>query len=218
MDIHSRGVLIYRWVTFLLAAGYVLYQVATSDYSSAGGPFRYLTIWALMMSFYSASRMLALSERRITRSHHITATVAAVINTMVVYLYWTLFFDNPKNVGDGNGVVWHQEYYLHLLGPLLQVIDSLFVARVYRRAWRAVPALLGVVAAYVLWAEFFVRRFNDNPLGSVTSGLPYPFLNNLELADRAVFYGVNFVFALVVLLVFAVLGWMISRFLPQKAL
>lgn len=203
MDMHARPVMIYRWVTFLLAGGYCLYQVMTADYGSPGGPFRFLTIWALFLSFYSASRMLALSERRITRNHHRTAMVAAVLNVMVVFLYWRLFFADPALVNGNGDIVWHQQYYLHLLGPLLQICDALFIARVFRKPLRAVPPLVGLVLAYIIWAEGFVGPQNDAPLGTVTSGLPYPFLNSLELADRLGFYGTNIVVALVVLFSFA---------------
>lgn len=216
MNIHSSGVIAYRWITFLLAAGYTIYQIGFNDYSGTGGPFRYLTIWALLISFYSASRMLALSEHRIERSHHVTAMVASVLNTMVVFLYWKLYFTDPLLVGGADGVVWHQQYYLHLTGPLLQVVDALFIARVFGRPWRAIPALLGIICLYVLWAEQFVQRFNDTPVGSITSGLPYPFLNSLEWLERAAFYGTNIVVGLIVLFAFSGVGWVIQRFLPPK--
>ncbi len=211
MDIHGNWVKSYRWITFLLAAGYFLYQIATSDYSKAGGPFRFLTIWALGMSFYSASRMLALSENRITRLHTNTAMVTAVVNVMVVFLYWKLYFTDPLLVGGADGIVWHQQYYLHLLGPALQVIDALFIARVFRRFWTAVLPLFGLISLYILWAELFVQRFNSTPTGSVTSGLPYPFLNSLELSGRAVFYATNIGVAVAVLLIFAGINYVTFR-------
>ncbi|MEX0371350.1 MAG: hypothetical protein AB3N09_12020, partial [Tateyamaria sp.] len=118
-DIHSRSVLIYRWIVFLLAAGYCLYQVAAGQWSGPGGPFRYLTIWALFLSFYAASRMLALTEHRITRKHEVTAMCAAVLNVMVVFLYWRLYFTDPALVNGNGAIVWWLEYYLHALGPAL---------------------------------------------------------------------------------------------------
>ena len=137
MDIHSRPVLTYRWIVFLLAAGYCIYQIFNASYAHFGGPFRFLTIWALFISFYAASRMLALSERRITRTHQVTAMTASVLNVMVCYLYWKLWFTNPDLVNNDGPVVWHQEYYLHALGPALQIIDALFIGRVFTRTWRA---------------------------------------------------------------------------------
>ena len=52
MDVSSKPVLGFRWIVFLLAAGYCLHQITTSGYEHFGGPFRFLTIWALLMSFY----------------------------------------------------------------------------------------------------------------------------------------------------------------------
>lgn len=206
-DIHARPVLVFRWGVFLLAAGYCVYQVVSADYANPGGPFRFLTIWGLFLSFYSASRMLALSERRITRDHHRTAAVASVVNVMVVFLYWRLFFIDPALVNSRGPIPWHQQYYLHLLGPALQIADALFIARVFGRPWRAVLPLVGLVVAYILWAELFVQRFNTQPGGTVTSGLPYPFLNSLEFPDRAVFYATNIGSALFVLALLAGAQW-----------
>lgn len=210
-DIHSRPVLIYRWIVFLLAAGYTIYNVLFQGWSGPGGPFRYLTIWALLLSFFAASRMLARTEHRITRKHEVTAMCAAVLNGMVALMYWRLFFIDPTLVNPNGPIVWWREYYLHALGPALQIADALFVGRVFDWVWRAILPLFAIVAAYIAWSELFVQRFNTRPAGDVTSGLPYPFLNNLELTERAMFYGTNFAVALGMLFGFAALGWLVRR-------
>lgn len=215
MNIHSRPVLIYRWTVFLMAGGYCIYQIFFGSWSGPGGPFRYLTIWALFLSFYAASRMLALSHGWITRKHQVTAISASVLNVMVVYLYWKLYLTNPALVNNGP-VVWHQEYYLHGLGPALQIIDALFIGRVYRRVWRAILPLIGIIVAYVAWAELFVQRFNTRPEGSVTSGLPYPFLNSMEFGNRMVFYAGNGAAALGLLVVFGLIGAVLYRVMPEQ--
>lgn len=218
MDIHSRPVLTYRWIVFLLAAGYCLQQLLFGAWTGPGGPFRYLTIWALFLSFFAASRMLALSEHRITRRHEVTAMCAAVLNVMVVFLYWRLYFTDPSLVNGRRPIDWWLQYYLHALGPALQIIDALLIGAVFRRVWRAAVPLIIIIGAYVAWAELFVQRFNSKPVGNVTSGLPYPFLNSLEWADRVTFYGVNAGTALGLLVVFGIIGavlrW-VSR--PQVA-
>ena len=211
MDIHARPVHIFRWIVFLLAAGYCLYQLVDGQWSGPGGPFRYLTIWALFLSFYSASRMLALTEHRITREHQVTAMCASVLNVMVVFLYWRLYLTDPTLVNGNGPPIWYLEYYLHGLGPALQIFDALFVGRVYRRVWRGVLPLLTIIAAYVAWAELFVQRFNVKPTGSVTSGLPYPFLNSMEWPERATFYLMNGGTALAILAVFGVIGGVLYR-------
>ncbi|GGX39381.1 hypothetical protein GCM10007385_02970 [Tateyamaria omphalii] len=217
MDIHSRPVLLYRWVVFLLAAGYCLYQLILGSWGGVGGPFRYLTIWALFLSFYSASRMLALSEHRITRKHEVTAMCAAVLNVMVVFLYWRLYLADPSLVNGGNPIIWWLEYYLHALGPLLQIIDALFIGAVFRKVWRAALPMVAIIAAYVAWSELFVQRFNSKPEGTVTSGLPYPFLNSMEWPDRVNFYIANGAIALGLLVVFGVLGAVLYRIRRSQA-
>ena len=216
MNIHARPVLTYRWIVFLLAAGYCGYQIMFGNWTGPGGPFRYLTIWALFLSCYSASRMLALSGGQSTRTHEVTATCAAVLNVMVVFLYWRLYFIDPALVNNGGQIVWWLEYYLHGLGPALQIIDALFIGAVFHRVWRAIIPLILIIAAYVAWAELFVQRFNDSPLGSVTSGLPYPFLNNMELAERSVFYAVNAGTAMGLLVVFGVVGAVLYRVMRPR--
>lgn len=211
MDVYSKPVLGFRWIVFLLAAGYCLYQITTSGYEHFGGPFRFLTIWALLMSFYSASRMLALSQNRITRPHQVTAIVAAVLNVMVVYLYWKLWFTDPLLVNNGGPIIWHQEYYLHGLGPALQIIDALFIGRVFARTWRAAIPLVSLVACYVAWSELVVQKFSGSSPGTVTSGLPYPFLNSMEWAERSGFYGLNIAVALGLLVVFGVVGFVLRH-------
>lgn len=216
MDIRARNVRIYRWIVAILAGLYLAYEIVTATRWEAGGAFRFLTIWALALSFYSATRMLALSEGRITRAHEVTAMCAAVLNVMVVFLYWRLFFEDPALV-NGNGLIpFLEQYYLHGLGPALQILDAAFIARAFRRVWRGALPLLGIILAYVAWAELFVQPRSDAPAGPVTSGLPYPFLNALELPERLTFYATNGAVAMLVLAGFGLIGAALARLLPAK--
>jgi hypothetical protein len=211
-------VAIYRWLVFLLAAGYCIRMLVFGGFDAFGGPFRFLTVWALFMSFFAASRMMALMEGRSENRWDGFVCMTAVINTMVVMLYWRLYFADPTSVTqDGQLGAWHLEIYLHLVGPLLQVIDTIFVHRSYRRLGPAVAWLLGVIGAYVIWVELLVGPMNATPVGTVTSGLPYPFLNNLELSDRMMFYATNLAVGLVVLCVYAVIARGVRRRLPAPA-
>lgn len=202
----------FRWIVFLLAAGYCLRTLAFGSFEHFAGPFRYLTIWALFMSFFAASRMMALVEMRSTRRWDGFVCATAVINAMVVFLYWRLFFADPTLVtSDGALGPWYLEFYLHALGPLLQWIDAVFVHRSFRKFGAPLAWLFGVIAAYVMWSELVLQKMNDTPMGSVTSGLPYPFLNNLDLSGRAVFYGSNFAVAIIFLVAFAGAAWTVRR-------
>ncbi|WP_322893089.1 MULTISPECIES: hypothetical protein [unclassified Yoonia] len=211
-------VAIYRWLVFLLAAGYCIRTLIFGGFDAFGGPFRFLTIWALFMSFFAASRMIALTAGRSTRRWDGFVCMTAVINTMVVILYWRLYFADPTSVTpDGQLAAWHLEIYLHLVGPALQVIDTIFVHRSYRRLGPALIWLVGVIVVYLTWAEVFVGPMNATPQGSVTSGLPYPFLNNLAFADRLTFYAINLATGLILLFVFAGIAWVVRRYFPAPA-
>jgi hypothetical protein len=78
----TKTVRIFRWIVFLLAAGYCLRTLAFSSFEHFAGPFRYLTIWALFMSFFAASRMMALVEGRSTRRWDGFVGATAVVNAM----------------------------------------------------------------------------------------------------------------------------------------
>ena len=218
MDIKLTPVLIYRWIVFLLAGGYSLYQIFTSDYTYPGGPFRFLTIWALLLSFFCASRMLAITERRSTRDWAPVVGATAVLNAMVVLLYWRLYFIDPSLVNSNKEPVWHQEYYLHLIGPILQWIDMLFIWRGFRRYVPAAGVLVSVTIIYILWTELILQNIGDRPLGTATSGLPYPFLNDMEMGARLVYYGSNVAVALVMLALFWGLAVAVRRLFRGPAL
>lgn len=204
--------LIYRWIVFGLAGFYLVYLlVIDGDYSATGGPFRFLTIWALLFTFFSMSRMMAIMENRSLNDWPATVAVTGTLNFMVVFLYWRLWFEDPSQVQGSGAPVWWLEYYVHALGPLLQWIDMLFIHRNIRGFFRALVLMLVTIAAYIGWIELVVQRYNDRPWGDVTSGLPYPFLNNLEIGGRAAFYVQTAVSAVFILVVIFGLGRLLRR-------
>ena len=120
-------------------------------------------------------------------------------------------------MNNGGQIVWWLEYYLHGLGPALQIMDALFIGAVFHRVWRAIVPLILIIAAYVAWAELVCTTLSTTArLGSVTSGLPYPFLNNMELAERSVFYAVNAGTAMGLLVVFGVVGAVLYRVMRPR--
>ncbi len=208
-------VFLYRWTVFLLAGFYLVWMVLIdADYSAPGGPFRFLAIWALLLSFFSASRMMAIVEGRSENDWPALVAVTAVLNVMVVFCYWRLLLAKPDIATSAGGPpeAWVQ-YYIHALGPALQWGDMLFIHRNVRGFRWALALLLSIVAVYILWAELIVHPLNDRPWGDVTAGLPYPFLNDLELPGRAMFYGQTALSAVLVLGV--VFG--LSRLVRRKA-
>jgi len=100
-----------------------------------------------------------------------------------------------------------QEYYLHLLGPLLLFADSLFVNRSFRQFKLGIIQALLLSFLYVLWTEFVTGPLNKAPIGSMAAGLPYPFLNDMVLFDRLEFYGISILTGVF----FYFLFWLIDR-------
>jgi len=211
MNVTSPAVRGYRWVVFLLAALYFAEQFTRVSAQGFGWQFRYLTIWALTASLCSAWFMLRQSLGKTDARYDTLASTTMVLNVMVVFLYWRLYLISPSLVnGDGPIVVW-REFYLHLLGPVLQWIDALFILNTFRRIKRTALVLPVVILIYVLWSEFLVSPMNDLPAGDVTSGLPYPFLNDLMLPDRLLFYVSTAAVALTVMLICWFLASSIGR-------
>lgn len=216
MTIHSTPVITYRWIVFLLALGYSIYHIGWGNYDHWGGPFRFLTFWGLFYSVYAGWRMLAFSTHRSDTPAYPTAMVAGVVNTMVLFLYWRLYLIDPFLVHpNGDSGDWWNNYYLHGVGPLLQLIDALFIARAFRNPLRAALPVIGFVLAFVLFGELIAQNFSNYPEGSVTSGIPYPFLNNMEMGARAAYYAQNLGVALAILAAYCGLTrlgiWLFSR-------
>lgn len=214
-----RVVLIYRWIVFGLGAFFILRVVFLSEYVQVGGPFRFLTVWALFASFFCASRMIALEERRSARRWDGVVGAASVLNLMVVGLYWRLYLTDPASVtGGGVAEVWWITLYLHAVGPALQVIDAVLIHRGFRKPFASAGWLCAIVCAYVFWVELGVQTLNDVPAGRVTSGLPYRFLNDVAFVDRGIFYAINVAMALLILAALTVLSvWLRRRVFAPEA-
>lgn len=180
----------YRLVVFALVLFYFLDRFTAEIFvlDNFGWQFRYLTIWALSLSLISAGLMLTDRFGRADGRGAVFVALTAVVNLIVVISYWRLYATDPAMVNGGREIVVWREWYLHALGPALQWIDALALKRALRRPGRVALALLALVAVYVVWAEAVVAPLNDAPVGTVTAGLPYPFLNDMAPAARAVFY------------------------------
>ena len=207
----SRQVKIYRWIVFALAVAYFAdrFRFETFTMEHFGWQFRYLTIWALGLSMASAGFMLTRTFSRRDGRAAGFVSVTAVVNALVVFSYWRLFFQDPELVNGGNPILAYREYYLHLAGPLLQWIDVLFIKRAFRYGLRTSMWLAALVLVYVEWAEFVVRPLNDKPVGTYETGLPYPFLNDMAADERALFYLSIFATGLVFVLVFRIVQGLI---------
>ena len=210
--ISKTGVLSYRILVFSSALFYMIYIFIVSDWTQPGGPSRYLTVWGLFFSLLISWRVLQNSRGRGNNRWDVFVSSSAIINAMVVFLYWKLFFEDPMSVTtNGQLDVWWREYYMHLVGPVLMWIDALFINRVFQKVKKTILWLTGTITTYIVWIEFVVRPLNDSPVGKVTNGLPYPFLNDLFLFDRLSFYVVNFIVAMMFLALFTIIAQVFRR-------
>lgn len=212
----TSAALIFRLVVFALAVFYAgRMLVAHSLITEPFGPFRWLTYWANLAALVCAWAMLQRSRGISTRRLDGLVSATAVIGAMVVYLFWSLYFAEAGSVAaDGLGPWWQEAYY-HAGGPVLVWIDALILLRAFRAPLAAIAWLLGIMGAWLAFIELAVQPLNNTPSGSVTSGLPYPFLNNMTLDERLPFYATNVVFGLAVLAVFTGIAWTIRRLWPE---
>lgn len=212
----SKTVTNYRWIVFLLASGFFLYQFTQTSLGAFGWQFRYLTIWGLTANMVAAWFMLRLALGKSTNSHNDFVSAATVLGAVVVFMYWRLYFINPALVNGGGPIVWYQEYYLHLLGPILMWIDAFFILGAFRQIRGTLGYLAVFFLGYIAWVELAVHPLNDTPVGKVTSGLPYPFLNDMDLGQRLQFYATTIVTALVIAAVFWLISVVLRRVMPAS--
>ena len=91
------------------------------------------------------------------------------------------------------------------------IIDALFMNGCLKHSQRGVLMTIMICIAYIIWSEAIVGPFNIEPVGSVTSGLPYPFLNDMIFTERALFYATTIATALMMYAGF----WLFSKLLPR---
>ena len=195
---------LWRLGVLLLAAGFWAYEFTFQDLADFGWQFRFLAIWALSLSAVSGALALRLSLVPESEVPGTLFTVTAAINAASVLMFWRLWLIDPQLVQADGRAVPSQFWYLHGLGPALQWIEVLVLSRGARRVLPSLGWIAGIAAVYVLWLEGAVRPLNEVPGGTVTTGLPYPFLNDMVLGARLAFYAQA---ALVALALGAAIAW-----------
>ena len=210
-DVTTVNVQVFRWIVFLLASGFWLSQFSTALAEGFGLQFRFLTIWALSVNVVIAWLMLRNSHNRSDESYNPFVSAGVVLAAVVVFMFWKLWFTDPSLVSANGPNVWYQTYYLHALGPALVALDAFFILGAFTLLGRTIVAVLMILIPYILWLEILVAPFNSVPVGTVMSGLPYPFLNNMEQTERLGFYGTVIGTAVV----FTFVGWVISKVISR---
>ena len=211
-------VLIYRTISFafpsiylleqLFGIGHGLYKGDLGD--GFGWQFRYLTIWALIAHVYVGYKLLAVSFGGRDTVNDGVVGAAAALGLYVVIMYWGLFFIDPQLINGDHKPFWLREYYLHLIGPAILWFDTVFIRKALRNIRSMIVFNLSVCILYCIWIEFVIAPFNLEPVGSVTNGLPYPFLNDMSSSERLVFYLIS--------IVIGILPMLLSRYLGMAAL
>jgi hypothetical protein len=193
-------------IGFILAFGYWLYQFSSTNPDAFGMQFRFLTHWGLSLAMVMHFLNWRARKNGQPDQRYALMAMVAVLNLLVVFLYWRLYFIDPALVNGDKTPLWHQEYYLHLIGPAIIVIDAIWLYRAFRFFWRGAIATTLLCMIYVLWIEGLVKPMNSEPVGAISSGLPYPFLNDMMTAERINFYAVTTATALG----FYLICWIIS--------
>ncbi len=190
-----------------MALGYWFYQFSQTSFDAFGWQFRFLTIWGLTAALIVLYLMLRYSIGRGDRTYNPFVSAAAVLEAIVVFMYWKLWFIDPSLVNSSDPIIWYQEYYLHAVGPALLAFDAFFILGVLRRIVPTAAVMLVVFLTYISWLEFLVAPLNSFPEGEKTNGLPYPFLNDMGDYDRWAFYATTIGAAFV----FMLTGWGIAK-------
>ena len=193
LKLRHSYILKYRLLCLILSVGYFLYQFTQANHDNFGIQFRYLTIWGLTCAMVATLLLYKRNRQDLPESYLPFVSATAVLNAMVVFLYWKLYFIDPSLVNYSGSIVWFQEYYLHILGPALIILDALLFNNSFTQVKKGTVAILGICLLYIFWSEVVTGPQNITPKGTVTNGLPYPFLNNMTFSERVNFYATTII-------------------------
>lgn len=200
---------VWRLGVLLLATGFWAHQFALQDLADFGWQFRYLAVWALTLGLVAGALTFRLSLVPDAGAPDSLLLVASAVSALQAILFWRFQLDDPSVLGPASaGASPLAIAYLHGIMPLLVWIETVFLSRASRGLPAAIGWLLVTLLAYVLWIEAAVLPLNPVPAGAVTSGLPYPLLNDMTQPERIVLYARSSALGLA-LLVLA--GWAAGR-------
>ncbi|MEO0342734.1 MAG: hypothetical protein AAF198_04790 [Pseudomonadota bacterium] len=211
----STNVRVFRVVVALLTTFYFMLPLFDSGESFVVRP-KFLTLWGLYGSFAVSLLMLGRSFGWVERRFDGFVSMVIVLNILVVFLYWRLYFEDPALVNASGAIVWWKEYYLHLGCQILMWIDAFFIFGAWRKIWSGLIWLVGIIIGYSTLIEVWVQPRNTFPSGTVTDGLPYPFLNDMVFVERITFYGTTAVTSAVFALVTIGLALLLGRLNKQS--
>ena len=202
------SLLLFRGVCFLLASIFIadIFFLAGSDLfenTGFGKQFKFFTLWSFVANFSVCLILFfGMFAFRIRINDSLVA-IATMMGIFTVILYWGLFFIDPSLVNyTDQRLNFLREYYLHLLGPLLLSIEGFFYSRAFKNFLNIAMYAALVNFGYFAWIEFIIAPLNNFPLGKITKGLPYPFMNDMNSTERLIFAISCFIFGLLFIWLF----------------
>ena len=104
----------------------------------------------------------------------------------------------------GERLNFSREIYLHFAGPALLFFDAFILRKAFSDFYRITTFAFFINFGYFGWLEFFVQPNSDFPVGKITAGLPYPFMNDMPFEHRLIFILMCFIFG-------ALLIWILTN-------
>ena len=176
---------------FFLSGSYIFQNVGF------GKQFKFFTLWSFIANFLVFSILfLSMIGIRIKIPDSLVAT-STLMGIFTIILYWGLFFIDPNLVNyTDQRLNLFREFYLHLIGPLLLVVEGFLFTRAFKNFFNITLCAAAINFGYFSWIELVVARFNEFPKGTITNGLPYPFMNDMGISERLIFSASCFIFGI----------------------
>ena len=188
---------------FFLSGSYIFLD------AGFGKQFKFFTLWSFLANFFVFSILfLRMIGFRIKIPDPLVA-ISTMMGIFTIILYWGLFFIDPNLVNytdQCNYTVQRlnlfREYYLHLIGPLLLILEGFLFTRAFKNFLNITLCAAVINFGYFSWIELVVARFNECPKGTITNGLPYPFMNEMVISERLIFMTSCFIFGILFIWLF----------------
>ncbi len=158
-----------------------------------GKQYRYFTLWSLLANFMAVLFLnLSLRFTFFDQTKPFIA-ISSMMGLFTIILYWGLFFIDPNLVNYADERLdFFREIYLHFVGPALLFFDAFILKKAFTHFKKIIPYAFIINFGYFGWLELFVEPNSDFPVGKITAGLPYPFMNDMLLEHRLIFMVICF--------------------------
>ena len=160
-----------------------------------GKQLRFFTLWSLIANFVALIFLTLSPSFKIFDKAAPFIAISALMGLFTIILYWGLFLIDPSLVNyAGERLDFTREIYLHFAGPALLFFDALILKKAFSNFYRILPFAFFINFGYFGGLEIFVQPNSDFPVGNITAGLPYPFMNDMPFELRLIFMLMCFIF------------------------